>query len=577
MEWHILTEDKRLQSIFSQELKISHLLSRLIINRGVREISTAKSFLQPDLNNLRNPYDFKGMESAVDRILRAIKRKERILIFGDYDVDGITSTALLFSALKEHIPDLYYYIPNRFTEGYGLNRKMIELAHQNQFHLIITVDCGVSSIEEIEEAKKLGIEVIIIDHHKVPPGLPSYINIINPEYLYDYPFKDLAGVGVCFKVVQALYQKLNKSQEELFSLLDYVALGTIADCVPFLDENRIFVKNGLEVLNKINREGLKALILKSGLEGKKLTIKEINFALVPRLNAAGRISDPKIALELLLTDSSLKATYLAKKLDEINKFRRDISESILKEARQLTWQQIEEENNKILVISSEEWNQGIVGIIASRLIEEFNRPAIVIARKDGVGKGSGRSIKGFNLFKALESCRNLLVNFGGHKYAVGVTIDSDQIERFKKRINECSADYFPEEKVIRHLEIDAPLSLPEINSNLIKEINCLEPFGLGNPPPVFCSFKNNIADWRSVGENKEHLKLKILYGNKIIEGIGFGLYKEASSLFVDHKIVDLAFNVELNQWNGTEIIQLNIKDIKYDEEANREYGFESKD
>lgn len=562
MDWHILTEDKRLQLIFSQELNISNLLSRLIINRGLREISAAKNFLQPDLDNLRDPYDFKGMERTIERILQAIKSKERILIFGDYDVDGITSTALLFSALRGYIPDLYYYIPNRFTEGHGLNGRMIELAHQNQFNLIITVDCGISSIEEIEEANKFGIEVIIIDHHKVPQDLPPTIKIINPEYRKSYPFRDLAGVGVCFKVVQALYQKLNRSQEELFSYLDYVVLGTVADSVPFLDENRILVKNGLEVLNEINREGLKALVSESGLEGRTLNIKDINFALVPRLNAAGRIDDPKIALELLLTNSSSKATYLARKLDEMNKFRREISESIIKEARQLIWQQIEEENNKILVISSKEWNQGIVGIIASRLVEEFNRPAIVIARKDGVGKGSGRSIKGFNLFKALENCRDLLVNYGGHKYAVGITIDSDQIEEFKIRINECSADYFSPEKIISPLEIDSPLSLDEVNGNLIKEINCLEPFGLGNPPPVFCSFDNYIADWRSVGENKKHLKLKIFNGNKIIEGIGFGLYKEASSLFVDRKAVDLAFSVELNQWNGTEIIQLNIKDIK---------------
>jgi len=563
-----------MQSMFSQELNISSLLSRVIINRGIEEISVAKKFLWPDLKDLRDPYTFKNMERVIDRILQAKEKRERVLIFGDYDVDGITSTALLFSALKEFIPDLFFYIPNRFSEGYGLNRGIIELANKNQFNLIITVDCGVNSITEIEEANKLGIEVIIIDHHKTSQELPPTINIINPEYRKSYPFKDLSGVGVCFKVIQALYQKLHKSQEELFNYLDYVALGTIADSVPLIDENRIFVKNGLENLNKSSRVGLKSLMLESGLAGKNLTLKEVIFTLIPRLNAAGRIDDPKIALELLLTDSPAKATYLARKLEEINKFRRDMSDSVLKEAKQIICEQIEEEDNKILVVSSEEWNQGIIGIIASRLVEEFNRPVIVIAKKDGVGKGSGRSIKDFNLFKALERCQDLLINYGGHKYAVGMTIEVEKIEEFIIRINRCALEEFPDEQVLPSLEIDAPLSLDEINVNLIKEINLLEPFGLGNPSPIFCSYNNHIIDWKMVGGNKEHLKLKIFHENRIIEGIGFGLSKKMSNLFLEHKVVDLAFNVELNHWNGNKNIQLNIKDIKNDKEENKRYGFE---
>jgi len=551
-----------LQSAFSKELNISPILSQLLINRGIRELSGARRFLKSDFKDLRDPFAFKDMEKAVDRILKAINNEERILIFGDYDVDGITSTALLFLILRELTSNLYYYIPNRFKEGYGLNEKVIDLAYQNDFTLIITVDCGISSVYEVAKAGNYGIDVIIIDHHKLQEEVPSAISIINPKYDEGYPFKELAGVGVCFKVAQGLYEKLKKEQEYLYSFLDYVVLGTIADSVPFLDENRILIRHGLKVLNRTKREGLKALMLGSGVDYGDLNTKKINFALAPRLNAAGRLGDPKLALELLLVDSSSKAEYLAKKLNEINKLRRDIGDNILKKARELAFKQIEEENNKILVLSSEDWNQGVIGIIASRLVDEFNRPTIVISKEDGIGKGSGRSIKGFHLYRALETCKDILMNFGGHKYAVGVTIDCNQISIFKSRMNEIAQNYIKDSDLIPELEVDAQLSLSDINLDLIKDINNLEPFGLGNPQPIFCSYNNIISDWRLVGENKEHLKLKIMDKNKVFDGIGFGLCKGGNQLYSKSKVADLAFNLEMNKWNGIENIQLNIKDIK---------------
>ena len=546
----------------SKELNISPILARLLINRGTKEALSARRFLKADLKDLRDPYIFQDMEKAVDIILRAINNNERILIYGDYDVDGITSVTLLFSILKEFTTNLYYYIPNRFQEGYGLNEEAIDIAFKNNFKLIITVDCGISSIYEIEKANNYGIDVIVTDHHQPQKDIPSAIAIINPKCDTNYPFKELAGVGVSFKVAQALYSKLGKNQDDLQNLLDYVALGSIADSVPFIDENRILIKHGLKVLNQTQKEGLKALIMESGINYGILGTKEVNFALAPRINAAGRLGDSKLALELLLTDSESKARYLSRKLSEINKCRKEIGDNILREARKLASRQVKEENNKVLVLASENWNQGVIGIIASRLVDEFNRPAIVISKKDGMAKGSGRSINGFHLYNVLELCQDVLVNFGGHKLAAGITIESNKIPEFKSMINEISQDFIKEDDLSPELKIDARISLSNINFGLVKDINVLEPFGIGNPQPVFCSYKNTISDWRLVGEKREHIKLKIKEENRTLEGIGFKLSRIGNQIFSENKVVDLAFNIELNKWNGTENVQLNIKDIK---------------
>jgi len=546
----------------SKELNISPILAQLLINRGTKEALSARIFLKADLKDLRDPYIFKDMERAVDRILKAINSDERILIYGDYDVDGISSIALLFFILKEFTLNLYYYIPNRFQEGYGLNEKAIDIAFENNFKLIITVDCGISSIGEIRKANNYGIDVIVIDHHQPQKEVPSAMAIINPKYDTNYPFRELAGVGVSYKVVQALYLKLKRNQDDLRNLLDYVALGSIADSVPFIDENRILIKCGLKVLNQTDKEGLKALIVESGVDYGNLGTKEVNFALAPRINAAGRLDDPKLALELLLTDSESKAKYLSRKLSEINKYRQDVGDNILREAREFAFKQVEDEDNKVLVLASEDWNQGVIGIIASRLVDELNRPIIIISKKDGIGKGSGRSIKGFHLYKALELCKDILINFGGHQLAAGITIEYNKIPEFKSRINKIAQEFINEDELNPELEVDAQISLSDINVNLIKDINVLEPFGSGNPQPVFCSYKNMIYDWQLVGQSREHLKLKIKEENKILEGIGFGLSKMGSQIFSESKVVDLAFNIELNKWNGSENIQLNIKGIK---------------
>ncbi len=502
------------------------------------------------------------MEKAANKILRAANNNERILIYGDYDVDGITSVALLFSVLREFTNNLYYYIPNRFQEGYGLNEEAIDIAFKNHFKLIITVDCGISSISEIEKAKNYGIDVIITDHHQPQKDIPSAVAIINPKCDANYTFKELAGVGVSFKVAQALYSKLGKNQDDLQNWLDYVALGSIADSVPIVDENRILIKHGLKMLNQTKKEGLKALLIESGVNYRSLGTKEVNFALAPRINAAGRLGDSKLALELLLTDSETKAKYLSQKLSEINKSRKEIGDNILKEARVFASKQVQEEDNRVLVLASENWNQGVIGIIASRLVDEFNRPAIVISKKDGVAKGSGRSINGFHLYNVLELCQDILINFGGHKLAAGITIESNKIPEFKSRINEISQDFIKEDDLSPELTIDAQILLSNINFGLVKDINILEPFGIGNPQPVFCSYKNTISDWKLVGENREHLKLKIREENSTLEGIGFKLSRIGNQIFSKNKVVDLAFNIELNKWNGMENVQLNIKDIK---------------
>jgi len=551
-----------LQSELSKELNISPILAQLLINRGTKEVLSARRFLKTDLKDLRDPYIFQDMEKAVNRILKAINNHERILIYGDYDVDGITSVALLFSILRGFTTNLYYYIPNRFQEGYGLNEEAIDIAFKNNIKLIVTVDCGIGSIYEIEKANNYGIDVIVTDHHQPQKDIPSAIAIINPKCDINYPFKELAGVGVSFKVVQALYSKLGKNQDDLWSLLDYVALGSIADSVPFVDENRILIKYGLKALNQTKKEGLKALIMESGVSYGNLGTKEVNFAIAPRINAAGRLDDSKFALELLLTNSEYKATYLSRKLSEINKHRQEIGDNILREARKFASIQVKEEDNKILILASENWNQGVIGVIASRLVDEFNRPAIIISKKDGIAKGSGRSIKGFHLYKVLESCQDILINFGGHELAAGITIESNKIPEFKSRMNEISQDFIKGDDLSPELKIDAQILLSNINFGLVKDINILEPFGIGNPQPVFCSYKNIIADWRLVGGKREHLKIKVKEENRTLEGIGFKLSRMGDQIFSRNKVVDLAFNVELNKWNGTENVQLNIKDIK---------------
>jgi single-stranded-DNA-specific exonuclease len=546
----------------SKELNISPILAQLLINRETEGVLSARKFLKADLKDLRDPYIFQDMEKAVDKILRAINNNERILIYGDYDVDGITSVALLFTILRKFTANLYYYIPNRFQEGYGLNEEAIDIAFKNNIKLIITVDCGISSIFEIKKANNYGIDVIVTDHHQPQKGLPSAIAIINPKCDKNYPFKELAGVGVGFKMAQALYLKLKKNQDDLWNLLDYVALGSIADSVPFIGENRILIKYGLRALNQTKKEGLKALITESGVDYGNLGTKEVNFALAPRINAAGRLDDPKLALELLLTDSECKAKYLSQKLSKINKYRREIGDNILREARKFASMQVKEEDNKVLVLESENWNQGVIGIIASRLVDEFNRPAIVISKKDGIAKGSGRSIEGFHLYKVLESCQDILINFGGHELAAGITIKSNKIPEFKSKINEISQNFIKEDDLNPELKIDAQISLSDINFGLVKDISILEPFGIGNPQPVFCSYKNVISDWRLVGGKREHLKIKIKEENRTLEGIGFKLSKIGKQIFSENKVVDLAFNIELNKWNGTENLQLNVKDIK---------------
>jgi len=562
IEWRIQKEDKELQLSLSRELNISPVLAQLLINRGLRVPSKAKKFLKADIENLNDPDLFTGMKDAVDRIIYSFKHDERILIYGDYDVDGLTSTALMFSVLKEFTPNIYYYIPNRFQEGYGLNEKAIESAFKNKIKLIITVDCGISSIYEIEKARKYGIDIVITDHHIPQGNLPCAAAVINPKCDEKYPFKELAGVGVSFKIAQALFQRFRKKQDLLNEYLDFVALGSIADSVPLIGENRILIKHGLKMLNQTNKAGLKALIKECKLNEGEITTRDINYALVPRLNAAGRLEDPKLALELLLTESESRAKFLAKRLSEINRNRRDIGDNILREAKILAEKQIKEEDNSLLILSGDHWNQGVIGIIASRLAEEFNRPAIIISAKDGIGKGSGRSTNNFHLYKAIEQCKDILINFGGHKHAAGIGIETKKIPDFRSRMNEMYRRFTAEKEIIPELEIDVPILLNEISFSLINDIAVLEPFGLGNPKPLFCSYKNNIFHWRLVGEKKEHLKLKVVEKGTFLDGIGFKLAKIGTRALTNNKIVDLAFNIEINKWNGAENIQINIKDIK---------------
>ena len=562
-KWNIIQPDLAQQETLSHALDISPALAQLLINRCLGDVEHARTFLRGGVSELYNPFLMEGMHEAVLRIKIAIKNKEKVLVHGDYDVDGITSVALVISTLRNFGLDPDYYVPDRITEGYGLGEAGVEKAVEIGASLVVTVDCGISSYEEVKALNAHKIDVVITDHHEVPKVLPPAYAIVNPHrHDCPYPDKNLSGVSIAFKLCEALCSEFNSKY--VWRHLDLVSLGTVSDVAPLLGENRILVKEGLKQLQKSSNKGLKALIEASGLKKRKPGSFEIGFILGPRINATGRIGSADTAVRLLLTEDMAQAAFLAKRLNEANRERQKIEGVTLKEALSKIERDVNFKEHKVIVLHKKDWHNGVIGIVASRISDRFYRPTILISVKDGIGRGSGRSIENFHLFEALIGCEDILKEYGGHKYACGLTILEKNLDRFKKTINEIASSVLTSDDLIPRLDIDVDIELGLLDEGVVEECSGLEPFGEGNRRPVFCSRDLKLVYPPRILKG-EHIKLHVTdKRGKHFEAIGFGLAKDSDIELTLRKspLFDLAYTVSFNSWQGLKTIQLKIEDIR---------------
>jgi len=546
------------------QVDLPRSIIRILINRKIDTVEKINSFSKPRLEDLSDPFILKGMAEAIRRITDALRENEKILIYGDYDVDGITATSLLFLVLNRLGAQVDFYLPNRLTEGYGLTRQGVLEAEQRGINLIITVDTGITAVDEIDFARAHGIGCIITDHHETGDRIPKALAIVNPKQDgCPYDKAELSGVGVAFKLAQALYIKLGQDISELEEHLDLVALGTSADIVPLLGENRILTHFGFRQIARTTKPGLKSLAFVSGLMGKEIGTGQVIFVLAPRINAIGRLGDAEQAIKLLTTRDEQLAAKIARKLDSENRRRKTIDEVTLKEAIAQIDEVCDLENDKAIVLSSEGWHLGVIGIVASRIVEKYHLPTILISVDNGEGKGSARSIPGFHLCEALRECRDTLIRYGGHKYAAGLTIKSENIEKFRKRMIEVSGRTLSAEDLISKLFIDAEIEPDQINNGFLDKLEMFSPFGPMNMRPVFLTRNLEVVGQPyQVGRN--HLKIKVRKGGTVFDVIGFGFGDLVRPLSMRAGTIDMTYVIEYNHWNGVTRIQLRVKDIKFD-------------
>lgn len=551
-EW----EEKRCRSL-SYRWKLSPLLIKLLLNRGVEEGSLQR-YLFPSFDKLHDPFSMDGMREALHRILLSISRKQKILIYGDFDVDGITATSLLLKFMKDLKFPSYYYIPHRQSEGYGLNKEAIKKAFAKNIKLIITCDCGTSSVEEIKFARSLGMEVVVTDHHQVEKPPPPDFVVLNPHKPgCSYPFRELAGVGVVFKLCQAISQKANLSTEKLKSYLDLVTMGTLADMVPLTGENRSLVKLGLENFpSKGTSLGLRALINAVGLAGRKIEGKDIGYILAPRLNACGRLSLAKTAVKLLLADSTRDGLSLARRLNRENSRRQNLERKMCGQAEDILSGKIKQ----VLVAANKDWHPGVIGLVASYLKEKYHRPTLAFSIGENTARGSARSISGFSIFEALAKCSHLITNFGGHQMAAGLTLPSDNIKRLEERLNHIAEEVLSPEDLIPHRFFDAELHLGHLDTNLVKELQILSPFGLGNPKPVFLATGVRIIHSQNINKGKKFI-ISDLAGKKRFGAVSFN-NRGREKKILPGRPIDILYFPRLNRWQGRQNIQLDIKGVK---------------
>jgi single-stranded-DNA-specific exonuclease len=550
-----------------QSTGVTRALAKVFVSRGMLDGEQIKKFMRPDIGSMSDPFCMDGMAAAVDRIQLAIASSEEILIYGDYDVDGVAGTSILYNFLKSKGSSVRYFIPDRMEDGYGLTYSSAEKVKELKASLMITVDCGISSADEVRSLQDFGMQVIVTDHHECRELLPDAIAVLNPHKPgCSYPFKELAGAGVALKLVQALCIKLGCA-DEFIKYIDLAALATIADMVPLQGENRIIASCGLKAMETTRNIGLGALIKTAGFGGKPMSSYNVAFGLAPRVNAAGRLGSADRSVRLFTTDDSTLAEALAKELDSENRSRQETESEILNEAIAFVQERLDPIREKVLVVSGEGWHHGVVGIVASKVLEKYNRPCIVISVEDGMGKGSGRSIAGLNLFKALESCEDLLDRFGGHEMAAGLTIHEDKIDELRAGLNEYADKVLTDADLLPCVRVDAFIGSTDITMDSTRELARMAPFGCGNACPVFGYTAIGIEEIKTLSAGK-HLKLRLsdrnsgLSGPKLdIEAIGFNM-GDLAEAYEAGDVIDAIFTMEINSWNGTERLQLNLKDIK---------------
>lgn len=548
----------------AKELNIDTVLANLLLQRGVSTFDEAKYFFRPSLENLHNPFLMKDMDKAIERIGKAVAAHEKILVYGDYDVDGTTAVALVYSFFKKHTSNqIDYYIPDRYSEGYGISFQGIDYAKENDFSLIIALDCGIKSIDKVDYANSFGIDFIICDHHRPGAELPNAVAILDPKREdCNYPFDELCGCGVGFKLVQAYAQKNNLSFDVLTEFLDLTAISIASDLVPIVGENRILCFYGLQQINKNPRRGIKAILTLANIK-KEITINELVFTIGPRINAAGRIETGRNAVALLVSDNDGHANESGISINVTNTERRNLDVTITQHALDIIGNSIELQSRKSTVIYHPDWHKGVVGIVASRLTEKYYRPTIVLTESNGKATGSARSVKDFDVYDAIEACSDLLEQFGGHKYAAGLTLKIENIEAFQKRFEEVVSSTIEEHMLTPEVEIDAELELNQITPKFFNVLKQFAPFGPGNMAPVFMS--KQLIDKgfvRIVGNN--HLKFDIqsaLNPRESFSAIAFGQANYFDAL-LNKKIFSACFAVEENVFNGSITLQLNVKDLK---------------
>jgi single-stranded-DNA-specific exonuclease recJ len=556
-KWEFYNSDEKLVDEICEKYNLNKVIGKIIVNRHVVNDEDVRIFITPTRDDFHNPFLFKGMDIAVDRIIKAINNKEKILIYGDYDVDGITSTTVLKKYLMDRGISVDTYIPNRLHEGYGLNKKAIDTIKERNIDLIITVDCGISAIEEVDYAVRLGMDIIVTDHHEVGEKLPNALAVIDAKRKDNtYPFRALAGVGVVFKLIQALSIKLEIKPEEYLKYLDLVCVGTISDIVPLEGENRTIAKLGLMLIKVTRNLGLRELIKSSGY--KEIDSNTISFGVAPRINACGRMGHEEEALKLFLAEDLESATKITKELNEYNTLRQSTEKAIYEEAVQQIEKNHLDANNSI-VLGGKGWHHGVIGIVSSKVTDKYYKPSILLSFEDNIAKGSGRSVPGFDLYEGLAKCEDLLEKYGGHSMAVGLTLKKENLENFKERFEQIAKEKNIKE-LVPIIYIDDELKLKDINMDLVKSISILEPFGEANKVPLFLIRNLKIDSIRALSEGR-HLKLTLRDENFVINAIGFELGYLAEEYRIGDRI-DVVGTLEINSFNGFSSIQINMKDIR---------------
>ncbi|MCT4615423.1 MAG: single-stranded-DNA-specific exonuclease RecJ [Marinifilaceae bacterium] len=548
-----------------QELGVDRIIANLLAQRGIYTFDEAKSFFRPQLSDLHSPFLMKDMDKAVERVLLAMKNNERILIYGDYDVDGTTSVALVYTVLKKFFDFIDYYVPDRYSEGYGISKKGIDYAEENKISLVIALDCGIKAIDKIEYANSKNIDFIICDHHTADDELPDACAVLDPKRDdCQYPCKYLSGCGVGFKLLQGIFMSLEKDMTPLYECLDLVAVSIASDIVPIIGENRVLAFYGLKQLNENPRHGLKTIIDISGAEGN-LSVNDIVFKIGPRINAAGRIQSGNHAVQLLIAQSDEVAKLIGDNINNMNENRKELDHSITDEALDRIARSKDLLSRKSTVLYDSNWHKGVIGIVASRMIETYYRPTVILTESNGYATGSARSVEGFDLYAAISSCSDLLENFGGHKYAAGLTLKIENIAAFKERFEQYVCENITENQLIPQIKVDAVIKLSEINDKFYRILSQFEPFGPQNMNPVFVS--EQVVDYgysRPVGKNKEHLKVAVV--DDIREGgMKTGIAFSKGHFFTkiaNGTAFDLCYNLQENEYMGKREVQLMVKDIK---------------